>query len=64
MFGKGRGSVKKKRTKTLKKSNILIRVFRFFLPKDWWGELTKGISVGEVKGKGIRKQYDNKKRRK
>ncbi len=67
--------MKKKKKKLIKKTNILIKVFRFFFPKDFHAELIKGMQAGEdIKrgklspkwlptwwlGKGVRKVIDPK----
>ncbi len=60
-----------------KKLNLLEKIFRFFFPKDWKGEMIKGRIIGEQiregrltpkmlptywLGKGIRKVIDPKKK--
>jgi len=64
-----------KKKKQIKKTNILIRIFRFFIPKDFKAQLYEGMKVGEEIrrgkvspkwlptwwiGKGIRKIIDPK----
>lgn len=40
---------------------IVIKVFRFFFPKDFWGEVRRGMMIGEVKGKQMRRNNQDKK---
>ena len=71
--------VKKKKQKKQKKETLLVRIYRFFVPKDFKAELQKGMLQGnEIRegrltpkviptfwlGKAIRKLVDPKHKRK
>ena len=66
---------KHNKRKILRKSSLLVKIYRFFVPKDFKAELTKGAIIGERLrqgkispkavptwwlGKGIRKLIDPK----
>lgn len=36
-----------------KEPNILVRIWRFFFPKNWQYELMKGVEIGKERGKKI-----------
>jgi len=47
-----------------KQPNLLVKLFRFFFPKDFMGELRRGKEMGKTMGKAARMKIGKQRRRK